>query len=91
MTVIKSLVWDDWNIDHIARHNVNPEEVEWVCSTRNVFAKGKQGTYKVIGQTQSGRYLTVIVAPRGRGWFYPVTARDSDKKEKRNVKNKIRT
>jgi hypothetical protein len=27
---IDHLVWDDWNREHIARHNVTPEEVEQV-------------------------------------------------------------
>ena len=83
---IQNLIWDAWNISHIARHNVKPEEVEEVCESRYVFTKGRQNTYRVIGQTQGGRYLTVILAPRGHGNFYPVTARDSDKKERRLFK-----
>ncbi len=28
---ISELQWDDENIEHIAQHNVNPQEVEDVC------------------------------------------------------------
>ena len=31
MIVIRRLVWDTWNIVHIARHDVVPDEVEEVC------------------------------------------------------------
>jgi len=28
---MRRLVWDVWNVGHIARHRVDPEEVEEVC------------------------------------------------------------
>lgn len=28
---IGELIWDDWNVEHIADHGVAPEEVEEVC------------------------------------------------------------
>lgn len=83
---IQNIIWDEWNVEHIARHNVKPEEVEQVCEGWYLFTKGRQNTYRIIGQTQGGRYLTVIIAPRGHGNFYPVTARDADKKERRRFK-----
>lgn len=83
---IQNLIWDEWNIEHIARHNVEPNEVEEVCKNKHSFTRGRQNTYRVIGQTQGGRYLTVIVAVRGNGNFYPVTARDSDKWERKRLK-----
>lgn len=53
--IIKKLVWDEWNRDHIAKHN--------------------------------GRYLTIILSPRAGGYFYPMTARDADNKERKRFKN----
>ena len=85
--IIKKLVWDEWNIDHIAKHNVEPEEVQEVCDSRNLFEKGRDGTYQITGQTESGRYLSIVVVPRGNS-FYPVTARDADDKERRRFKKK---
>lgn len=86
--VIRKLIWDGWNIDHIARHNVEPEEVQEVCSRRNLFERGKDGTYQITGQTESGRYLNIVVVPRGNG-FYAVTARDADDKERKRLKKKL--
>lgn len=31
MLTIRRLIWDAWNVAHIARHHVIPEEVEEVC------------------------------------------------------------
>lgn len=86
--IIRKLVWDEWNIEHIAKHNVSPEEVEEVCQSKHLLEKGRSGLYSVIGQTQAGRYLITILAPRGSS-FYPVTTRDADDKEKRRFKRKI--
>lgn len=86
--IIKRLIWDDWNIAHIARHHVEPEEVEEVCQGKHLLEKGRNGLYSVIGQTEDGRYLIIILAPRSSS-FYPVTARDADDKEKRRFKRKI--
>lgn len=86
--LINNLIWDEWNIEHIARHGVDPEEVEQTCNSRHLIRRGKQGTYTLTGQTKDGRYLTIILAPRGKGSFYPVTARDSDNKERKLFKKK---
>ncbi len=86
--IIRRLIWDEWNIDHIARHNVEPEAVEEVCKSKNLFNKWKNETYRVIGQTEDGRYLTIFLAPRIGQSYYPVTARDSTEKEKRAFRRK---
>lgn len=85
--IIKKLVWDEWNREHIAKHNVEQEEIIEVCQTKNIFTRGRSGSYKMIGQTDNGRYLTIILSPRAGGYFYPMTARDADDKEKRRFKN----
>jgi uncharacterized protein len=85
---ISELIWDDWNIDHITRHDVTPEEVEEVCASSHLLRKSRQDTYSIIGQTGAGRYLTIILSPKGPGSFYPVTARGSDNKEKRKFRNR---
>lgn len=86
--IIRRLVWDEWNIDHIARHNVEPEEIEEVCKSKNLFNRWKNKTYRVIGQTEDGRYITIFLAPRTRQSYYPVTARDSTEKEKKACRRK---
>jgi uncharacterized protein len=63
--------WDDDNIEHIARHGIEPEEVEeivyedchpsWIVRVRR---RGMRETrWTVFGQTCGGRYLVAVVAP----------------------------
>lgn len=78
MVRIARLVWDEWNEDHIARHGVNPEAVEEVAGNNPQITRARHGTYRLIGQTNGGRFLIAVVAPRGGGAFYVVTARDAD-------------
>lgn len=85
--IIKKLVWDEWNREHIARHNVEEKEVEEVCQSKNLFERGRDGTYQITGQTQTGRYLNIVVVKRANG-FYPVTARDADAKERKRFKKR---
>ena len=77
------LRWDGWNEDHVARHGVDREEVEEVARNAPHVTRARGRTYRVIGQTDGGRYLTLIVAPRPDGSFYVVTARDADEIERR--------
>lgn len=40
------------------------------------------GTLMLIGQTDGGRVLTVILAEEGEDVYYPITARPADRKER---------
>ncbi len=42
---ICELVWDDDNIDHIAKHNVTPDEVEDVCFGLHISKKESMQRY----------------------------------------------
>jgi hypothetical protein len=78
---IHKLVWDSWNIAHIARHSVVPEEVEQVCHIDPVVQKGKKGRLLVFGPTETGRILAVILdQEEEKGAYYPVTAYKASKK-----------
>ena len=77
MLYIRELLFDDWNEDHIAQHPMAPDEVEQVCLDDPFVSRTREGRLRVIGQTDAGRYLTVILALRGRGMYYPITARDA--------------
>lgn len=76
-SIITGLIWDDWNEQHIARHHVTIEEVEDVCVGEYWMLRAKgRDKRAVYGQTSGGRYLLVVIAHRGTGLYYPVTARD---------------
>lgn len=83
MIQIVQLIWDDWNVEHIARHKVTPKEVEEVCAGNPFWAKTYGGRLRVIGLTLKKRALTAILAPKGKDIFYPITARSASRKERR--------
>ena len=79
--VIKSLIWDEWNIGHIARHNVIPKEVEEVCERQPVERKGHKNRIFLIGKTEKNRMLTVILNPTEQENIYrPITEYDASKR-----------
>jgi len=79
---IEHLVWDDWNRDHIAKHNVTPAEVEQVIDNEYVLFPSYSGRMVVIGQTDTKRALHITLANRGTERYYVVTARVADRKER---------
>jgi uncharacterized DUF497 family protein len=89
---IDELLWDDWNEDHIAMHGIDPAEVEDVvfdASSRVLRTRGaEQRRYVVLGLTQAGRYLLVVLELMGKARAYPVTARDMTDDEKHRFKRR---
>ena len=81
---IYDLIVEPGREEHIARHHVTVEEVEEVTEANPFVTRTRQGRYRLIGQTAAGRYLAVIIAPRGQGVYGLVTARDADDTERRN-------
>ena len=79
------LHWNEWNINHIDRHNVIPDEVEEVVFSRSArIRKGRdKGIFYIFGQTYAGRYLFIVVRDFGRGTAKPVTARDMHPRERK--------
>ena len=78
MIVIRRLLWDSWNIAHIARHDVSPDEVEEVCHGDYMASETYKGRIRVVGPTRVGRLLTVILAPEGAETYYTVTAHNAN-------------
>jgi hypothetical protein len=74
---IDQIVWDDFNVEHIAEHGVTPEEVEEVLTGGNLTIRSKRERYyRTFGWTVSGLHIVVIwdeleYNPR---IAYPVTA-----------------
>ncbi|MCH8060958.1 MAG: hypothetical protein IH861_00470 [Chloroflexi bacterium] len=79
---IEDILWDDGNIAHIEERELLLGEVEEaILGQIRAFKKG--GKLIIIGQSDAGRYLTVVLEHvDGEAWR-PVTARECDKKEKR--------
>lgn len=83
------LEWDDDAIEHIARHQVRPHEVEeTVYDARSEIRRLKQKRYMVYGQTASGRYLKLVIEALNTGRFYPVTAYEMDDSDRRSFRRR---
>ena len=74
MGAIRELFWDESNESHIARHHVTPGEVEEVCFGKHWMLRSGRRRMAVFGQTESGRYLLVILEAEDCGEYYVVTA-----------------
>lgn len=81
---IKTLVWDDWNTEHIKKHNVTVDEVEIAAKNMSWHRKTKKGRYLVSGRSGT-RILSLIIRRVTLTTYYLVTARDADKKERRRL------
>ncbi|MDP2662278.1 MAG: BrnT family toxin [Dehalococcoidia bacterium] len=69
--------------EHIGRHHVSVDEVEEVIYGKHVNFRARHGYYGLVGQTESGRYLTIFIAHRGGGLYGLAPARDADDAERR--------
>jgi len=79
--VIKKLIWNEYNVEHIKKHKVTVEEVENLARNITAHKKAKKGRYLIIGRVRT-RILSVVLNRKGLGIYYPLSARDSDKKER---------
>jgi hypothetical protein len=70
--------WDDANRDHLARHQVTPEEVEQAILDPHAIVLEIESTRdeeraKAVGITARGRVLAVVFTLRGE-MIRPITA-----------------
>lgn len=84
--------WDGRNAGHISRHKVAPEEAEEVfADDAAIFLRSRSGRYIALGQTEAGRYLTVVYERKSGGAIRVVTAFDMDEKDKRRYRRERRS
>ena len=83
--LIRGVRWDEWNLEHIARHGVEPEEVEAIVYSQD-FTVRRVGDvrYLLTGQPDGGRYLSVVLDREQPGRYFVVTARDATASERRD-------
>jgi uncharacterized DUF497 family protein len=91
--------WLDWRpdrVEHIARHQVRPYEVEEaVFGDRNRILRRvgparrnpKETVYRYLGRTEAGRYLFgALLVYENREAALPITARDMTDTEKKRYR-----
>jgi uncharacterized DUF497 family protein len=84
--------WDDGNVDHIARHNVAPEEAEDALLDRHRLtvparSAAHERRWAVLGETEGARILYVIFTRR-QNLIRVVTARSATATERRQYRRK---
>lgn len=80
---IAGFEWNDWNIEHIAKYSVTPQEVEEACYNQSISRRTKDGLYIIYGQSDAGRYLFIVVSYKSGGRVYVITARPMTNNEQR--------
>jgi hypothetical protein len=85
--LIAELEFDDYNEEELARHRISPIEVMQLLDNRYTVRRNRKersGTRQLIGETDGGRILTVILAETHvEGRWRPITGWDSSKSERR--------
>ena len=82
--IVRQLIWQNWTVEHIKKHNVTIEEAETAVKSIIVNKRGYNGRYVLTGRSGT-RILSVIVFRKKIGEYIVVTARDADKKERLKV------
>ena len=81
--VVKELVWDQINLEHIKKHKMSQEEVE---EAQEIIYHRRTYGGKYLATGRSGnRLITIMLRRKGLGKYYVVTARDASRKERRRV------
>lgn len=91
MKLESDLVWDDWNREHIKKHNVEIAEVEDIYKSKFITEQSYQKRILILGRTNQGRLLTIVISDEKQENPYVVSARDMSVKERRYFYEKTKT
>ncbi len=83
---VEGFDWDLHNVDHVARHEVDPAEVEEAFGRPHAIIpakdEGGEKRWKLFGTSAAGRYLVVVFTIR-EARLRPVTAHTMNQRERR--------
>lgn len=81
MILVKGLIWDDWNKEHIAKHGISLEKVEELCHGKHEVVESYRKRLLITGKTKQGKVIAIVLSPEdrnlqsyGNGIYYPITA-----------------
>ena len=85
--IIKKIIWDAYNVEHIKKHKVSFEEaIE--AGLNIIYHKRTYGKrYLVVGRSKL-RLISLVLSREGIGKYYLITARDAGKNERKAVYEK---
>ncbi len=88
---ITNVIWLNHIVEKLQhKHSVWQDEVEEVFANRprvRLMERGDiegEDLYRVLGQTEAGRYVTVFFIYKGSGQALVISARDMNQKERRS-------
>jgi hypothetical protein len=88
---VREILWTEQSEAHIARHCVQPVEVEEVVFSRPQWSVPQPRDIELLyGRTLAGRYLLVVLSDGLDGRWYVVTAREMTHRERRTFRRKRR-
>jgi len=84
--------WNDWNLEHIARHGVTQDEVEMAVSQAKApYPTAREDNkFLVHGRGRGGRFLQIIFVYDEDRTVYVIHARPMTESEKRRFRRRIR-
>ncbi len=85
--VVRYLVFDKYNLEHIKKHKVTRDEIEKIGKNFIYHRKTHTGRYLAVGRVNL-RIITIVIKRISIGKYYPVTARDASKKERKDLYEK---
>ncbi|OGG26014.1 hypothetical protein A2960_05670 [Candidatus Gottesmanbacteria bacterium RIFCSPLOWO2_01_FULL_39_12b] len=85
--VIKKLIFDAYNLEHIRKHNVSEMEVIEAGKRIIFHKKSYKSRYLAVGRVNR-RLIALAIRRVNTGEYYLVTARDAGKNERRRVYEK---
>jgi uncharacterized DUF497 family protein len=75
--------WEEANVEHIARHGYEPDEVKKLFEGKFKIRRGRESTYICYGRTLDGRLAFIVFKRLGGGTIRVITARDMEDNERR--------
>lgn len=78
------LVWDDWNSQHIKKHDVTKLEIEEALLQKVQARKGNKGRLIIFGKSKKKRLLAIVIKKTTKG-YYIFSARDASRKERKYI------
>ncbi|HKC26060.1 MAG TPA: BrnT family toxin [Thermoanaerobaculia bacterium] len=80
--------WNDWNVQHIAEHGVDPDDAEEAIETAGPSypTAREDGKWLVWGRGRGGRLIQVVFVVDADDSIFVVHARELTEREKRGFR-----
>jgi uncharacterized DUF497 family protein len=84
--------WNEWNVEHLARHGVEPEAAEAVveAAARGYPRRMGEDKWLVWGADDGGNQLQVVFVLEEDGSVFVIHARPLTEAEKRRHRRRVR-